>query len=56
MMTENMINMSENKISKQITKNKIQSLYEKKNETYRVTVAVVGFCCFPTVGIPLFLP
>ncbi len=24
--------------------------------TYRVTVAVVGFWGFPTVGIPLFLP
>ncbi len=26
------------------------------NETYRVTVAVVGRCGLPTVGIPLFLP
>jgi hypothetical protein len=24
--------------------------------TYRVAVGILGLCCFPIVGIPLFLP
>jgi hypothetical protein len=53
MMTENRFNISSSvKNNKHTTKKSMCNL----NETYRVTVAVVGRCGLPTVGIPLFLP